>query len=301
MIALKRLDRLVGQLQCVDLRELVAEKIDLIGRQFRFAGDPVAFGEKFAPRAVTRPVGDGGLPGPAEKIEQLQLAALLEEAPRLARPVKIDPVLAEALQCGERREAAVDRDLRRLFARQAALEDQPAVLARRQVEFLQQRIHPLRVLEIQSGLDLRRRRALADDGLVRALAGQQAQSPEQDALARAGFAGHRGEPRLEVERHFFQQSEVLDPERLKHPASAHEMAAAFKRLIFTFRIHHRLEPAIDANAYPSAAAWLTRLRRQAKPAPFFSTAFCLREPCLTVLIPPSKFCGPLAQLVRAFP
>jgi hypothetical protein len=39
-IALQRFDRLIGELQRIDLRELIAQKIDSIRREFRFVGDP---------------------------------------------------------------------------------------------------------------------------------------------------------------------------------------------------------------------------------------------------------------------
>ena len=59
----------------------------------------------------------------AEEIEQFQLATILEQATRLARPMEIYPMFTQALQHGQSREATVDGDLRRFFARDAALQN----------------------------------------------------------------------------------------------------------------------------------------------------------------------------------
>ena len=61
-------------------------------------------------------------------------------------------------------------------------------------------------------VDLARRGALADDGLVRPLARQQAQCAEQDALARAGLARHRRETGLEIELDLVEEGQVADAE-----------------------------------------------------------------------------------------
>ena len=86
----------------------------------------------------------------------------------------------------------------------------------RQPELLQDGIHLRRIPEVQRGLDLAGRGALPDDRLLRALAGEEAQASEEDALARPGLARDRGEAGLEVEGDLIQQGQVADVERLEH-------------------------------------------------------------------------------------
>ena len=57
---------------------------------------------------------------------------------------------------------------------------------------------------------------MPDDRFIGALAREQAQRAEQNAFARAGFARDRSKPRFEVERPFFEQREIADPESLQH-------------------------------------------------------------------------------------
>ena len=128
----------------------------------------------------------------------------------------IPPVLAQLLQRRECRQAAVHRDFRRLVAGQAALEDEDPVLAWRQIQAGEDGIDLPGIREKQRRFRLGRRRALADDGLVRPLARQQAQRAEQDALARARLTGDGREPRLEIERHLLEEGEIPDAERLQH-------------------------------------------------------------------------------------
>ena len=169
---------------------------------------------------------------PAKQIQQPELAALLEQPARLAWSVEIDPVLSESLQGGKRRETAVDRDFRRLLPREAAPEEQQAILARRQLEFAEHRVDSGRIGKIQTRLHIDRRRALADDRLVRPLARQEAQCPEQDTLPGTRFARHRREPCLEVERDVLQQGQVSDLKRLQHATSTGtKNPAAIKRRI----------------------------------------------------------------------
>ena len=102
--------------------ELSAQEVGLLRREAGLAGHLVAPGHRVAPRLI------GGL-GPCEElavtakqIEQLELAAFLEQPARLGRAVEIDPVLTQPLERGERREAAVHGDLRGLLPRKAAPE-----------------------------------------------------------------------------------------------------------------------------------------------------------------------------------
>ncbi len=139
-IALERLDRFIGQLQRVDFGELVLQELDLVGREFDFAGQAFALGDEPAPRTVAFLIRGQCATRPPKQVEQLELAAFLQQSPRFARAVKIDPVFAEALQCRQRGETAVDRELRRLFAREAALQHQQAVFALRQIELRKQRV-----------------------------------------------------------------------------------------------------------------------------------------------------------------
>src|SRR5690606_1844310 len=80
--------------------------------------------------------------------------------------------------------------------------------------------------------------ALADDGLVGALAGQQTEGAEQDAFAGAGLAGDDGETGLEFEGDFLKQGEVADAQGLEHgrakvrvsgPAGAAQAASGIER------------------------------------------------------------------------
>jgi hypothetical protein len=130
--------------------------------------------------------------------------------------VEVDPALAQALEGGERRHAPVHGDPRWALARHAALEQQDAVLAGRQVQLGEQPVHARAVPEVQGGLDLAGGGPLSDDRLVRPLAREQAQGPDQDALAGPRLAGDDREAGLEVHRHRVQKGEVLDAQGLEH-------------------------------------------------------------------------------------
>ena len=215
-IPLERFDCLLGQLQRLEFRQLIFKKRNLVGRQFRLGRHPLAFGEQFPPGAIFFLVIRERATGAAEKIEQFELAAVLEQPPRFARSVEIDPVLAEPLERRERGEAAVDGDPGRLVARQAAFQDEQAVLAWRQFQLGEQGIDSTRFAEEKRRLDLAGRCALPDDRLVGPFARQQAERTKQNAFARARLARHCREPGGEFERHLLEQREIADAERLQH-------------------------------------------------------------------------------------
>src|SRR5690606_2492929 len=216
IIPLQRLDRLLAQVELVQPRQLRLQKRNLVRLQPRLAGQLRALRLQRAPGVILLSIRRQGVAGAAEQVEQFQLAGVLEQTARFARPVKIDPLLAQSLQRRERGQAAVNRDLWRLFTRQRAPKDEHAVLAGRQLQLGQHRVDAPRIGEKQGSLDFARRLALPDDRLVRALAGQQRQRAEQDALARARLTGDDGKPFLEFEGDLGQQRQILDAERLKH-------------------------------------------------------------------------------------
>ena len=144
------------------------------------------------------------------------LADFLEQAARFTRTVEIDTMSAEFLERAECGEAAVDGHLRGLLTREAALDDQHAVVTGRQAQVGQHHVQPAGVREKQRRLHLARVGSLADDGLVRPRPGQQRQRAEEDALARAGLAGHRRETRLEIQLDLVEEGQVANAEGLEH-------------------------------------------------------------------------------------
>ncbi len=215
-IALQGRHRVLGKVELVELRQLLLHECQLVRRKPRLRGKALALRLEAAPLPVAA---DVVLEGPScapVEVQELELARILEEAPGLARPVEVDPELADPLEGGERRQAAVHRDPRRLLARHAPLEDEQPLLAGRQVQLGEKGVHPARIPEEEGGLHLARRRALPDHGLVRPLASEEAERPDDDALSRAGFPGDRGEPGVEVDRHGLEEGQVSDSERLQH-------------------------------------------------------------------------------------
>src|SRR5690606_32104833 len=184
-IPLQRLDRLLAQVELVQPRQLRLQKRNLVRLQPRLAGQLRALRLQRAPGVILFPIRPQRVARATEQIEQLQLTRFLEQPARLARTVKIHPALAQPLQRRQRGQPAVDRDARRLLARQYPLEQQHPVLAGRQFQLGQRRVDARRLGEKQRGLHLARRLALPDDRLVGTLAGQQRQRAQQDALARA--------------------------------------------------------------------------------------------------------------------
>ena len=214
-IALERGDGLVGELQGLDLAELDLQEINLVSRELFRPEEPLAFVRELPPVLISLLVlaEDGLILG--KQVQQLALAAFLQQAARFARPVEIDPVFPEFLQRRQRGHATVDGDLWRLVARQAALEDQDAIVTRRQVEFGEGLVQPAAVCEEQRRLDLGGGRALANDGLVGPGAREQRKRAEQDALAGAGLTGDRREAGFEIEFDLGQEGQIADAERLQ--------------------------------------------------------------------------------------
>lgn len=120
MVTLKRLDRLVGELDRIEPRKLHPEKLHLIRRQALLGGDPPMLRLRFPPRPETRGIVRKQPARFAVQIEQLKLAIGSQQAARLGGTMEINPQLAETLQRGQGGERTVDRDARRLFPRQGS-------------------------------------------------------------------------------------------------------------------------------------------------------------------------------------
>ena len=97
-IPLERGGRFLGQVEGIDLPELELEKLDLVDRKFVGTGQPVAFREEVAPLAIEGLVLLQHAAVAGKEVEEFALAVFLEQAARLARPVKVDPLCTKFLQ-----------------------------------------------------------------------------------------------------------------------------------------------------------------------------------------------------------
>ena len=130
----------------------------------------------------------------------------------IVRAVQIDEAVAEVLEHGERRRAAVDELAVRARGGKDALQDQLAAFARLDAELLELRIQRLRIAELKDRLDRAALRAGADQRLVRALAEDELERADDDRFARTRLAGHGDEAGRERPFEFLDEREVADAE-----------------------------------------------------------------------------------------
>ena len=208
-------DRLRLQRLALQFAELVAEEIDAVGH---VAGgvEQVALAQQQRPGA--RRLRDRGQLRlvAAEGVEEGQLAAARQQRLVLVLAVDLHQQRGQRAQLRQRGRAAVDPGARAAVGAQGA----PQLAAAAIVELLlaQPGQRRGRAVERELGVQLGALGAVADHAAVGAQPGQEAQRVDDQRLAGAGFAGHDGEPRPELELGGGDDGEILDRQTLEHGA-----------------------------------------------------------------------------------
>ena len=126
----------------------------------------------------------------------------------IVRSVQIDQLVPEIFQHGQRGGRSVDELTVGARRREAALEDELAV-AQLDAGIAQLRIQSFQIRSFENCFHRADIRAGANQRFIRAFAEQQLESADDDRLARAGFAGDRGEAGRELPLEVLDERQVF--------------------------------------------------------------------------------------------
>ena len=207
----------------VQFLELVREPFDALG-MVRAAAE---FGDArggLAPCACASRHGGELVAVGAERIEQDQLLAAIEQRLVLVLAVDLEQLGGQRAQLAGRHRASIDPRARAAFAADHATKLAGAVLVE---VFLDQPVAQVGTRgEVERGRELGAFAAVANHRRIGAATGQKHQRVDQQRFARAGFTGDDGHAGPERDFGFADDREILDVETFEHAGARPVFAGA---------------------------------------------------------------------------